>query len=78
MDIDQQRLQDDLRGSVRGDVLVDPLSLQLYSSDASIYQIPPLAVVRPRSASDIVATIQYASENALPIHARGSGSGVSG
>ena len=32
----------------------------------------------PQSASDIVATVQYAAEHDLPIHARGSGSGVAG
>ncbi|WDQ19316.1 FAD-binding and (Fe-S)-binding domain-containing protein [Rhodopirellula sp. P2] len=77
-DIDSQRLHDDLRGLVSGDVLCDPVSTQLYASDASIYQIRPLAVVRPRSAADVSTTVQYACENDLPIHARGSGSGVSG
>jgi FAD/FMN-containing dehydrogenase/Fe-S oxidoreductase len=77
-DIDSQRLHDDLRGLVSGDVLCDAVSTQLYASDASIYQIRPLAVVRPRSAADVSTTVQYACENDLPIHARGSGSGVSG
>ncbi|EKK04106.1 D-lactate dehydrogenase (cytochrome) [Rhodopirellula baltica SH28] len=77
-DIDSQRLHDDLRGLVSGDVLCDAVSTQLYASDASIYQIRPLAVVRPRSVADVSATVQYACENDLPIHPRGSGSGVSG
>ncbi|MCC9643459.1 FAD-binding protein [Rhodopirellula sp. JC740] len=77
-DNDSQRLHDDLRGLVSGDVLCDPVSLQLYASDASIYQIRPLAVVRPRCTADVSATVQYACDNDLPIHPRGSGSGVSG
>ena len=77
-DPDRQRLQDDLRGLVSGDVLCDPVSTQLYASDASIYQIRPLAVVRPRSAADISATVQYAGEHDLAIHPRGAGSGVAG
>ncbi len=78
MDIERQRLQDDLRGIVRGDVLCDRLSTQLYASDASIYQIVPIGVVRPRIVADVVATVRYAAEHEISIHPRGSGSGVSG
>ncbi|MCA9140210.1 MAG: FAD-binding protein, partial [Planctomycetales bacterium] len=78
MEIDRQRIQDDLRGIVRGDVMCDAVSTTLYSTDASIYEIQPVGVVRPRSAADVVALIQYAGEQDLPIHPRGSGSGVAG
>ncbi|MDM4016718.1 anaerobic glycerol-3-phosphate dehydrogenase subunit C [Roseiconus lacunae] len=78
MEIDRQRIQDDLRGIVRGDVLCDPVSRTLYSTDASIYELQPIGVVRPRSAADVVAIVRYASEHDLPIHPRGAGSGVSG
>ena len=47
MDQERARIQEDLRGVVEGEVHCDDLTLQLYSSDASIYQIRPLAVVRP-------------------------------
>lgn len=77
-DPDRQRLRDDLRGLVDGEVLCDDVSLQLYASDASVYQIRPLAVVRPRSAADISATVLYAGDQGLTIHPRGSGSGVAG
>ncbi|MFK8114650.1 MAG: FAD-binding and (Fe-S)-binding domain-containing protein [Rubripirellula sp.] len=78
MDIERQRVQDDLRGIVRGDVFCDPIMSQLYSSDASIYQLTPLGVVRPRTVADVVATAQYAAEHELSLHPRGTGSGVSG
>ena len=52
--------------------------LQLYSSDASIYQIQPLAVVRPLHTQDVVACIQYANEHHISVHARGAGSGLAG
>lgn len=77
-DTNRQRLNDDLRGLVEGEVLCDNVSLQLYASDASIYQVRPLAVVRPRSAADVIATVLYANDQDLPIHCRGSGSGVAG
>ncbi|MEX2558518.1 MAG: FAD-linked oxidase C-terminal domain-containing protein, partial [Pirellulales bacterium] len=34
--------------------------------------------MRPRSTADVVAAIQYARENQLPIHARGAGTGLAG
>jgi len=74
----RQRIQDDLRGLLSGDVLADDTSLQLYSTDGSVYQIRPVGVVRPRSAADVVACVQYAAEKKIPLHARGGGTGVAG
>lgn len=78
MDQQRERIQEDLRGLVSGEARCDDVFLQLYASDASIYQIMPLGVVRPRTAADIAAVIQYARENQLPVHARGAGSGLAG
>lgn len=78
MDPERIRIQEDLRGLISGEVRCDDLFLQMYASDASIYQIKPLGVVRPRSTADVVACLQYASENQIPIHARGAGTGVAG
>jgi len=78
MDSERKRVEDDLRGVVVGDVFCDELSVQLYASDASIYQVSPLGVVRPKSAEDVVACVRYAAEQNLSIHARGAGSGVAG
>src|SRR4029079_5005690 len=62
MDPERQRIQDDLRGLVAGDVRCDEVFLQLFASDASIYQLPPLAVVRPRNTADVAAIVKYAAE----------------
>lgn len=78
MDVERQRIQDDLRGTVAGDVLCDEITSQLYASDASIYQIRPLGVIRPRTAADVATCVRYATENHLTLHARGAGSGVAG
>ncbi len=78
MDPDQQRIEEDLRGLVRGEVRCDDVFTQLYSTDASIYELRPLGVVRPRSIDDVVAIVRYASENHLPVHARGAGTGLAG
>ena len=78
MDVLRQRILDDLRGSLKGEVRCDDVFLRLYASDASIYEIKPLAVVRPLGAQDVVATVRYAAENQLAIHPRGAGTGLAG
>ncbi|MDZ4818522.1 MAG: anaerobic glycerol-3-phosphate dehydrogenase subunit C [Planctomycetota bacterium] len=78
MDQNRQRIQDDLRGLLRGDVFCDDIHLQLYASDASIYQIKPLGIVRPRSTSDVAVCLNYAAAQQIPITARGAGTGLAG
>jgi FAD/FMN-containing dehydrogenase/Fe-S oxidoreductase len=78
MDLDQIRVQDDLRGIVTGDVVFGDLFTQMYATDASIYELRPLGVVRPRTAEDCAAVLKYAAENQLGVHPRGAGSGLAG
>lgn len=78
MDPDRERIQADLTGLVEGEVRCDDVFLQLYASDASIFEIRPLAVVRPKAVEDVVRVVKYAAEERIPIHARGAGSGVAG
>jgi FAD/FMN-containing dehydrogenase/Fe-S oxidoreductase len=78
MEQDREHVVDDLRGLLAGEVLSNALALQMYASDASIYEIEPLVVVRPRHTQDVADVVRYASENQIPIHARGAGSGLSG
>ncbi len=78
MDPERERIQDDLRGLMHRPVRCNPVVTQLYASDASIFEIEPLAVVCPKQTSDVVATVHYAHSNGLSIHARGAGSGTAG
>jgi FAD/FMN-containing dehydrogenase/Fe-S oxidoreductase len=78
MDQERERIQEDLRGLLEGEVRCDAPFVQLYGSDASVYEILPLGVVRPRSVEDIQACLRYASEHGLPVHARGAGTGLAG
>jgi FAD/FMN-containing dehydrogenase/Fe-S oxidoreductase len=78
LDQQRERIQDDLRGLVAGDVRCDDFFRQLHASDASIYEIRPLAVVCPLRAKDVSACIRYARDNHLSVHARGAGTGSSG
>jgi len=78
MDADQSRIEADLRGVLDGEVYCSALRTQLYASDASIYEIAPLAVVRPRHAEDVAQCVKYAAENSLPLFPRGGGTGLAG
>jgi FAD/FMN-containing dehydrogenase/Fe-S oxidoreductase len=78
LDPQRERIQEDIRGLIAGEIRCDDVFLQLFSSDASIYEIKPLGIVRPRSAADVSACVRYAAEKKIPIHARGAGTGVAG
>jgi FAD/FMN-containing dehydrogenase/Fe-S oxidoreductase len=78
MESEHLRIEEDLRGQLAGDVRCDDVFTEIYASDASLYQIRPLGVVRPRSTQDVAATVKYAAEHKIPIHPRGAGSSLSG
>ncbi|MGE9809167.1 FAD-binding and (Fe-S)-binding domain-containing protein [Janibacter sp. G1551] len=54
------------------------LARQLYSSDASLYRIPPRVVVLPRHRDEIAATLAVARDLGVPITARGAGTSIAG
>lgn len=74
----RQAIERDLRRLVEGEVLFDEISRVLYASSACIYEIPPLGVVLPRHAEDVVAVMRYAHERDIPVIPRGAASGVAG
>ena len=78
MDPERARIQADLSGQIDGQVRCDATFLQMYSSDASIYEIKPLGVVRPANVQDVVACVKYANENQIPLIPRGAGTNVVG
>src|SRR5688500_3416312 len=78
MDAEQLRIRDDLRGQLGGDVYCDDLFVQMYASDASIFEIPPLGVVLPRHRDDVSAVVRYAAERGIPLYPRGAGTGLAG
>ncbi len=73
-----ERIRDDLKGIVKGELLFDDLSRILYSTDASIFEVRPAGVVVPRDEEDVQALVRYAGEHQLPLIARGAGTGVAG
>ncbi len=78
MDERRARIHDDLRGILGGELLFEPIERAPYAHDASLYEIDPLGVVVPRTRDDVEALVRYASENAIPLHARGAGTGLAG
>ena len=77
-DYHPHRIQDDLRGLLDGEVRVDPVVRQIFASDASVYEIRPLGVIRPRGVRDVVAVVRYAASKGIPLHARGAGTSTAG
>ncbi len=56
----------------------DRMTRVLYSTDASNYQIMPLAVTFPRDADDVVAVHEIARKHRVPVLPRGGGSALAG
>ncbi len=72
------RIRDDLKGLIKGQLQFDELSRTLYSTDASLFQIVPCGVVCPQDESDIQTLVRYAGEHQLALIARGAGTGLAG
>lgn len=49
-----------------------------YSGDASLYRVLPAAVVFPRTAADVVATLEACRPLGVPVTARGGGTSIAG
>ncbi|MBI3823070.1 MAG: FAD-binding protein [Planctomycetes bacterium] len=76
--MDLRRLQDDLQGFFKGEILCDDVARLLYSTDASIFQVKPAGVVMPRDEDDIRGLVRYAQEHGIALIARGAGTGLAG
>ena len=67
-----------LRREVAGDVLFGAADRGRYATDASIYQVDPLAVVVPRDIADVQAVMTIAREQGVPVLPRGGGTSQCG
>lgn len=68
----------ELSGELADGVRVDAGSRALYATDASIYEIEPLAVATPRNVGEVRACVRFAARKRIPIIARGAGTGLAG
>ena len=67
-----------LSGELEGEIRTDDLSRAIYSTDASMYRMLPLAVIIPRTIRDVERTVEAASLCSVPILARGGASSLAG
>ena len=49
----QQLFLKDLQLNCQAEILTDELSLGIYATDASVYQITPIAIVLPKQEVDV-------------------------
>lgn len=68
----------DLRKHSSAELRRDLPTRLLYSTDASNYQVMPLAVVLPKHDDDVLATVEACIALGLPMLARGGGSSLAG
>ncbi len=81
MNASQQHIQEfaqTLKKFSAAEVKTDLATRVLYSTDASIYKMMPLAVVIPKHYDDVLATVETCHEYSLPILPRGGGSSLAG
>ena len=67
-----------LRRAGVADVDDSSLTRALYSSDASLYRVPPLAVARPHDVDELLAVVATARETGTPLTMRGTGTSIAG
>ncbi|MFC7328023.1 FAD-binding and (Fe-S)-binding domain-containing protein [Marinactinospora rubrisoli] len=67
-----------LRDRVRGEVAADARRRAEYSSDASNYRVVPEVVVLPKDEDDVLATLETAREENVPLTCRGGGTSIAG
>jgi len=73
-----RELEVELRSAMAGDVRADAYTRHLYSTDASMYSIEPLAVVFPRDAADVSAAVDVCARRRVPMLPRGAGTSLAG
>jgi FAD/FMN-containing dehydrogenase/Fe-S oxidoreductase len=71
-------LEENLRRTIKGNVLFDRASRGRYSTDASIYQVEPVGVVIPRDETDLALVLDVARDAKAAILPRGAGTSQCG
>lgn len=71
-------ISDALRRAGVRDVRDDGTTRAMYSSDASLYRVPPTTVVFPRAVDEVATVLGVCRAEGVPITARGAGTSVAG
>ncbi len=74
---------DELKSKFKGEIETDIAKRELYSHDASMFEIVPQAVVAPKDASDVESLVKFVAEQKenmadLSLTARSAGTDMSG
>ena len=69
---------EELTRALSGEVAFDDYSRHMFSRDASMYTMRPLAVVYPMDAGDVAATVRIAAAYGIAVTARGAGTSLAG
>ncbi len=67
-----------LKAAGVGDVRADATTRAMYSSDASLYRVPPAVVVAPRDGEEVAAVLAVCCAEGVPLTARGAGTSIAG
>lgn len=67
-----------LTKAMEGESRFDSFNRARYATDASIYQITPMAVAFPKHEADIAAALRVAADHDVPVIARGGGTSQNG
>ena len=77
------KILEDLKGVIKGEVQVDEKTLDEYSTDASLFKIMPRVVVFPKDVDDIKALVKFVAERkkddpSLSLTVRSGGTDMTG
>jgi FAD/FMN-containing dehydrogenase/Fe-S oxidoreductase len=76
--VDAGALRRELESTLEGEVRFDKISRALYSTDASVYRIEPLAVVVVKSRQDLIRIVEICNRFRCPLTLRGGGTSQAG
>ena len=77
-DVDVQSLRRALERDLKGEVLFDAGNRAAYSHDSSNYRLPPIGVVMPRDADDVIAAVAACRDHGAPVLSRGCATSLAG
>jgi FAD/FMN-containing dehydrogenase/Fe-S oxidoreductase len=73
-----ERVANELKWKISGEVRFDNTARALYATDASLYEIRPYGVVLPKTVEDVRAVVEVANTHNLAILPRGGGTSLAG
>ena len=74
----QKDLTNQLRETIKGEILFDSYSRHMYGTDASMYEMEPVGIVLPKDEQDVVTAVNSAREAGVPLLPRGGGTSLAG